>query len=224
VAIVAWGALAAGLSEAQPPAASPRGPAMFGSDLTRISQQLGLTEEQKKKMESLGAERDAALAGWDRANQKRIAAIQAAIGKVTGKSSARKRAVLERQLGTLQSGRVRLAATHERRLFGVLTREQRGKWNGPILAGSVLKDLERLGLDETQKQKVHALCRARGEGISAPVDPKRHDLTFKAVKQQTITTVLTPAQRKQLQGGTRKAGSSSAKGHRGSASRGRRGA
>ena len=204
------GTLAAAPS-AKKAAASADRAGVFGDDLAKLAEAVNLTEEQQKKMEALKAARESALAKWDQANQKKVTGIQQAIGKLKGKGSERKRAGLERQLKGLQDGRARLAATHERALYGALTREQRGKWNGPILAAPILKEFERLGLDDTQKQKINELCRVRGEGVSASADPKLHEVTFKAVKQQPVTAVLTADQRKQLQGTNRKAAPSAAK-------------
>ena len=172
--------------------------ACFCDDMEKFTTAVGLSEEQQKKLQEIKAARSAALAKWDEAHQKRMVAIKERLGKLTGKKDARPRWQLERELKVLQTGRDRLLGTHEKNLFAVLTRPQRGKWNGPILAESVLKQFAALALDEKQVQKVHALCRTRGEGISAPVDPKRHEATFKAVTQQAYATVLTPAQRKQF--------------------------
>jgi hypothetical protein len=180
--------------------AAPAKDASFAGDVEKLTRTVALTEEQQKSITALKATRDAALAKWDETHQKRIAAIQEQLGKLKGKRDARARSALERQRKVLESGRATVLQTHERGMFAVLTREQRGRWNGPILAEAVLKEYARIKLDDAQKSKVRDLCRTRGEGVAAPVDPKRHEATFKAVKQQTLATVLTAAQRKEYAG------------------------
>jgi hypothetical protein len=180
--------------------AAPGQPASFADDMEKLKTTVGLDEEQQKKLADLKAARDAALANWDQLNDKRIAAIEARIAAMKGGKDAKAKAQLERQLKTLRAGRERVAATHERTLFGVLTREQRGKYNGPILAEAMLKEYARVTLDDAQTQKLRELCQARGEGVTAPVDPVLHLSTYKALKQQVYASILTPDQRKQYSG------------------------
>ena len=56
------GTVAAAPSRAKARAASPDRTAMFGNDLAKLTEAVNLTEEQQKKIESLKADRDSALA------------------------------------------------------------------------------------------------------------------------------------------------------------------
>lgn len=196
------GVLAGAASEAATKAKTRKTPApqaaSFANDVEKLAKAVGLTEEQRTKIQQLKAERDAALAKWDQTNQKRMDAIEAKLGALKGKKDARARATLQRQLSAFRSGRARLAANHDRGMFAVLTRDQRGKLNGPVLAEAVFKEYARLKLDDAQKQKVRQLCHSRGGGILEPADPKRHEVAFKAVKQQAYASILTPEQRREV--------------------------
>ena len=176
---------------------APRQAPSFADDMAKLTSTVGLTEAQAEKLQALKADRDAALTKWDELNQKRISAIEQKLAKLRGGKSAKARGQLERQRKGLQAGRATVAASHERKMFGVLAREQRGKWNGPVLAEAVLKEFSKDKLDAKQTEKVRQICTVRGEGISAPVDPVKHETTFKAVKRQVYSTVLTAAQRQQ---------------------------
>jgi Spy/CpxP family protein refolding chaperone len=169
----------------------------FAEDTKRLTAVVGLTDAQLQQIRDLKQQRDGAVAKWDATNQSRIAAIRDKMAKLTGKNSARSRAQLQRQLKIFENSRAQLIAGHDRKIFNVLTREQRGKWNGPILAEAVLKDFRALKLQPEQTAKVHELCCKRGEGVSVPVDPAHQEVTVKAVSRQVYTAVLTPDQRKQ---------------------------
>ncbi|HUS91929.1 MAG TPA: Spy/CpxP family protein refolding chaperone [Phycisphaerae bacterium] len=181
-----------------PPKAASKDPS-FTDDMEKLTSAVGLTEDQQKKLGELRTARDAAIVKWDEANQKRIDTVQEQIKKGGGKN-ARARAQLEQQLKGLQTARRTFLASHERQMFAVLTREQRGKWNAPILAEPVLKEFAKIKLDEEQTQKVRQLCEVRGQGVAAPVDPAQHEGTIKALRQQVFSSVLTPAQRNELAG------------------------
>lgn len=170
----------------------------FADDLKQLTTVVALTEEQQKKLEALKLERDAAAAKWDEANQKRIDAIEAKLPQLKDRRQARTRSQLERQLKTMKAGRARLLDIHERKMFAVLEREQRGKWNGPVLAEPVLKEFTALKLDDSQTGKIRDLAQKRGEMLPAPVNPKRDEAIVKAVTKQAYASVLTPAQRKQF--------------------------
>ena len=167
----------------------------FAADMAKLTAVVGLTEAQQKQIEQRKAERDESVTKWDAANQKKMAAIRDRMAKLSSKS--RSRAALDRQLKLLEGGRSRLLATHARNIHGVLNRQQRGKWNGPLLAEAVLKEFRAQKLEPSQVKKIHELCQKRGEGVIAPVDDKRHEVTFKGVKQQAYAMVLTPAQRRE---------------------------
>jgi len=167
----------------------------FAADMAKLTAVVELTEAQQKQIEQRKVERDESVAKWDAANQKKMTAIREKMAKLSSKS--RSRAALDRQLKLLEGGRSRLLALHARNIFGVLNRQQRGKWNGPLLAEAVLKEFRAQKLQPDQVKKVHEICQKRGEGVIAPVDAKRHEVTFKGVKQQAYATVLTPTQRRE---------------------------
>ena len=170
--------------------------ACFAKDMEKLTSKVGLTEEQQRKIQDLKATRDTALGRWDAANQKKMAAIEERLAGSSGGKSAKSRKRLERQLKDLKGGRETLAGMYERRMFAVLTQEQRGAWNGRALAEGVLKDLSRLNLDDKQTKQVRQLCMARGQRVPMPVDAARHESIFKAVEKQVYSTILTPDQRK----------------------------
>jgi hypothetical protein len=177
--------------------ATPSQTVSFAEDMAKLDSVVTLTDDQKKELGALKTERDAALKNWDDANQKRMEQMQEKIAKLTGPKDAKARTQLEKSLAALREGRERLAVTYERKMFALLTKEQRGKWNGPALTDLMTAEFRGLKLTDVQTKNVQELCQTRGELMTMPAGSKDQAPIVEAVKKQIHAGVLTAAQRKE---------------------------
>jgi len=169
----------------------------FTDDMEKLKSDLSLTDKQDSKLQDMRKARDAALAKLDEANQKRIERAHARVAKIR-RASERMRAqkALEQYILGLHRARQRLADSHEKRMFAVLTVEQRVKWNTPVLQAEVEKEFQSLNLTDDQKTQIQTLCGAQAKQITAPVSPKVHASIIKLLTNQVNLRVLTPEQKK----------------------------
>jgi len=157
---------------------------------------LALSEEQQAQLKEAIEARDAALEKWGQINERSLAAARERVAKAKGKSVTGARKRLDALTKNVNLGRDRIAAQHERKMFAILTAEQRGQWNGPVLAADVNKEFSSVKLDAEQKQKILALCQERGQRITEPASAGKNTGIVKAITSQVYSRVLTPEQRK----------------------------
>ena len=157
---------------------------------------LELTEEQQKLLGEAKAARGEALDKWSQINARGLEAAQQQVSKAKGKSSTAVRKRLEALKKSYEQGRERIAAQHERKMFAILTPEQRGKWNAPVLAADVCKEFSSVKLDAEQKQKVAELCQPAGQRLLDPTAAGKNPTIVKSLVGQTYARVLTVEQRK----------------------------
>jgi len=172
-------------------------PGAFAGDLDALKADLELTEQQEKKILALRKKRDAALAKWDETHEKRKAQVEEKLPSLMGKDDARMREQAEAYLRSLKVARARVAAPYDKQMFGVLTREQRGKWNAPILQEAVMKEFDSPILGGEQEDKLRALCEKMGASQSAPVSPETHPSLLISLYKQAYQQVLSTNQRKE---------------------------
>jgi len=169
--------------------------ASFTDDAKKLKS-LELTEEQQKLLGEAKAARGNAMEKWSQLNARSLEAAAAQASKAKGKSSAGARKRLEALKKSYEQGRQRIAAQHERKMFAILTPEQRGKWNAPILAADVCKELTSVKLDAEQKQKVLDLCQPPAQRLLEPTAAGKNPTIVKSLVGQTYARVLTAEQRK----------------------------
>lgn len=180
------------------PAAAPIGKetGSFTDDLEKLSAAVKLTEEQRKKIDQIKQARDTAVEKWNTANQKKI---EAAEKKVADAKDEKATAGAERQLKALMAGREKIIADAEKPMFAVLTKEQKGTWNGGILNDAATTDLSSIDppLTEAQTKKLAEICKAKGEAIAVPVDQASLTTGLATFMGPIVRQVLTPAQQKE---------------------------
>jgi Spy/CpxP family protein refolding chaperone len=168
--------------------------ASFTDDMEKLTTAVKLTDEQKKKIDQIKAARDTAVEKWNAANQKKI---EAAEKRVADAKDDKARAPAERSLKLLLAGRDKIYADAEKPMFAVLTKEQKGTWNGGILTEAATGDLAGIELTEAQTKKLADICKAKGEAMAVPVDSASLAAGLATFMGPIVRQVLTPAQQKE---------------------------
>lgn len=167
----------------------------FTDDIKKLDALLTLIDEQKAGFQAAREERDKELAAWDERSEKQIATLRDRVNKAAGKGAgAQKRA--QGELDALLAGRDRIVAATEKKMFELLTAEQRTKYNTPILAGEVQVEFKDLQLTADQVDQITVMCVEPAGKSPEPLVPKKPPAIVKVLIGQTITTILTPEQRK----------------------------
>jgi len=171
----------------------------FGDDLEQLSSAVTLTDEQKTKLQKIKEARDKALEKHDKTAEKTRELIESRRKKLEGKdknSPEIKMATerLAKQEAALETERNAVAEGFEKRMFAILTPEQRAKWNTPILKDEVMKEFSLVFLEDTQGEKIQGMCETFAKRLTAPVDPVRNPKAIDPLKAQVFRTVLTKKQ------------------------------
>jgi Spy/CpxP family protein refolding chaperone len=166
----------------------------FTDDVKKLDTQLTLTDEQKAGIQTARGERDNELAQWDDRNEKAIASLHEKATKASGKPGPLKHA--QDELAALMAARERIVANYEKKMFELLTPEQRAKYNAPLLSTEVQQEFKALKLTTEQIDQITALCQDPASKMTEPMQPKKPPASVKVLIGEVIPTVLTPEQRK----------------------------
>jgi hypothetical protein len=174
----------------------------FGENLGALAEKVGLSTEQNGRIRKVKESRDKALAKHDRTYGPRVQKAEERLGRLSGQGGRNRQAQgARRQLqGYVQSvsmGRRRLEASYEKKMFLVLTPEQRAKWNGPILLEAVMKEFSLLFLTASQEERLRNLVEAQAKRLALPLDPQKHEDVILAVKKMAYKSILTETQRRE---------------------------
>lgn len=198
IAVFAFAVLAAFATLALPatPAYCQDKAASFTDDMEKLTTAVKLTDEQKKKIEKLKTDRDAAVEKWNTANQKKIDAAQK---KIDDAKDEKAKAPLEKSLKATMAGRDKISADADKAMFALLTKEQKGTWNGGILNDAATADLSGIepALTEAQTKKIAEICKAKGEAMASPIDAASMTAGLAAFMAPIVKTVLMPPQQKE---------------------------
>ncbi len=165
-------------------------------DMAKLDQQVTLTERQKTKIAEMRALRDRALEKWDKANRKKFDAMKAQLEKLSAGRDMRACKTIATQMQSLSRTRANLVTSHERKFFGVLTSEQRGKWNAPILSQILLDEFSSLELSKEQTGKIETASNAQAKRLTAPLGTDVPTQVTGPIKKHVYTRILTAKQRK----------------------------
>lgn len=166
-------------------------------DMAQLDEKVGLTERQKKKIAEMRTVRDNALERWDKANRKKFDAMKAQLEKLSAKKDLKVCKAIVGRMNVMRRTHGSIITGHERKLFAVLTAEQRTKWNAPILAELVLQEFSSVELSEAQATKITAACNARAKRCNLPLDANVSTQIIGPIKRQVYSSVLTAKQRKE---------------------------
>jgi Spy/CpxP family protein refolding chaperone len=185
---------------------APQGPpsamvsqGFFGDDLDKIDATCTLTDAQKTRLRQIKADLDKALETYDKNAAPKQARIDELLAKLsTDKKDAKAasaRKELEAMKAQIAAERENLSQTHTRRMFAVLTSDQKAKWNTPLLTDGMTAEFSVVALDGKQIERLSAFCAQQARALSFPIDPfNPNDKQLNTVKMQVYNTILTPAQ------------------------------
>jgi hypothetical protein len=175
----------------------------FGADVDEIDSKVTLTADQKEKLGKLKESRDKMLGKWDAANQKRLDLCEKRLSQLEGKDNKDPRVQNARKqlVGTqksLTASRANLENGYARKMFSLLSPEQRGKWNGPILKGEMEKEFSLVFLEPAQQEKLEKLSDVQGRRLAVPVDPESEACAkmINSMSTQVYRSLLNAEQKK----------------------------
>jgi hypothetical protein len=171
----------------------------FTDDLDAVAKQVDQTGKEKGALALLRKKRDLILAKWDAGGEK---SLKAAREKIADLNSRREEDLktcisLVKSMQSVLARREKLAIGQERRMFSSLTAEQRGLWNGPILAEAVVEALALTDLSESQQAKIQALCAQRMRTSALPLVTPLSTAVLASSVRKISASVLTVDQRKE---------------------------
>jgi hypothetical protein len=180
-----------------PPAMITQG--FFGDDIDKIDATCELTDAQKTRLRQMKTELDAALEKHDKDAAPKLARIDEGLAKLGPNKKDPKTANARKELEALKAQiaaeRENLTQTHTRRMFAVLTADQKAKWNTPLLTDEMAKEFSIVMLDPKQIERLGAFCAQQARVLAFPVDPfNPAENQLNPVKMQIYKTILTPAQ------------------------------
>ena len=174
----------------------------FGADLDEIDSKVTLTDEQKEKLGKLKESRGKMLEKWDAANQKKLDLCESRLAQLAGKDKKDRRVQsaykqLTGMQKTLKANRARIEDGYAKRMFSLLTPEQRGKWNAPILQAEMEKLFSLVLLESAQQEKLSKLCDAQGKRLTVPLNPanEAQAKVFSTTEVQVFRTILNSQQK-----------------------------
>ena len=172
--------------------------AAFGENLSAVAGKVGLTDEQQDRIRRLKQSRDQALAKHDSDWEPKVQKANARLSQLSG-GGGRHAQGARRQLDGFVKGaaaaRERLEASYEKKMFAVLTPEQRAKWNLPVLLKALTGEFSLLFLTRRQEERLRGFCEAQAKRLPVPLDPQKHAKLIESLKAQVYRTILTDKQR-----------------------------
>ncbi len=171
----------------------------FGDDLDKIDATCTLTDAQKTRLRQIKGELDKALETYDKNAAPRLARIEDALTKLGANKNDPKTAPARKELEAMKARiaaqRANLSQTHTRRMFAVLTADQKAKWNTPPLTDGMTAEFSFVMLEPEQIERLNAFCAQQARVLAFPIDPfSPDDKQLNAVKMQVYKTILTTAQ------------------------------
>jgi len=162
-----------------------------------LASECNLTPEQKQELaDRLKASKEA-MAQWQKENGEKAKDLQAKMkaAKEAGNKEEAKR--IGQELKTLMQERERLHQQNMDAVYGMLTAEQKAKWNGFKLYRQAMMRYKKLDLSEDQTAKIRALADETAKGVD-PADRKAAKQAMMTLAEKVETGVLTPEQREKM--------------------------
>ncbi|MBL7221220.1 MAG: hypothetical protein ISS69_13965 [Phycisphaerae bacterium] len=166
-------------------------------DMEKLDQKVTLTDQQKTKIPAMRTLRDKALENWDKVNRKKFDAMKAKLEKLSALRDMRTCKTIVTQMQSLSRTRASFITSHEQKFFRILTPQQRGKWNAPILSQILLDEFSSLDMSKEQTAKVETASNAQAKHLAAPLSANVPALITEPMKKYVYTRILTAKQRKE---------------------------
>ena len=166
-------------------------------DMEKLNEQVTLTDQQKKKIPEMRALRDKTLANWDKVNRKKFDAMKSGLEKLSTRRDMKACKAIVTRMHSMSKARAIIVTSYERKFFVMLTGEQRGKWNAPILSQVLLDEFSSLELTEQQTEKIKSAADTQAKRLAVPLgsDAPPTQVTGPVMKY-VYTRILTVKQRK----------------------------
>jgi len=165
-------------------------------DMEKLDKQVTLTDQQKTKIPAMRALRDKGLANWDKVNRRKFDVMKARLEKLSSRRDMRACKAIVAQLQSLSKTRAKFVTSHERKFFGLLTAQQRGKWNAPILSEILLGEFSSLELSKEQTAKIETAAGTQAKRLAVPLGDDVPTQVTGPIKKYVYMRILTPQQRK----------------------------
>lgn len=160
---------------------------------------LEMDEAQQEKLKQAVADRQTALAAWEKGpNGAKYQDLRKASNEArkAGKKDELKQ--LREQMKSLQQERTQLMAEQSAKILALLTPEQKLKWSGFTLYRDCMRRYKRLNLKDEQTKLVRGMCDAAAKELGDKTDRKARGTAMRKLQKDIEEKVLDDAQREEL--------------------------
>lgn len=200
--LAAFAAIAAlGLAQQSGPAGKPAarsGKAPPSGQIDRMVEILHLTTEQAQQASQVEQANRQALAQFDVANAARLKELRVMAEAARNDSDDRAQKKAAADLKALAENRMELIDKGEQQILGVLNDQQRAQWYRILVLEAATRRFEKLSLAQEQKAAITKTCETLAAQGDLSAEANRQEVA-KALEDDIVKNVLTPAQRQQLE-------------------------
>jgi|GEM_PF-5983451 len=167
-------------------------------DMDKLNEQVTLTDKQKTKLPEMRKLRDKLLERWDKFNRKKFTVMKAKLEALKSRRDMRACKAIVAQMQSMSRARATIVSSNERKFFTVLTPEQRGKWNAPVISQVLLDEFQSFELSDEQIKKIELAASTQAKRLAVPLgseDPPAQ--VTGPIKKYVYTRILNAKQRKQ---------------------------
>ncbi len=161
-----------------------------------MAQKLDLSADQTATLKQKVEAKNAAIAEWNKANAEKLNAIKASMKDAKKNENTDEMKKLKGEMGELSKARKTIETDATAACMGVLTAEQKSKWEGIKFCGRVMGKYRKAGLDEAQQAKAEQLCLAAGAQLASADKKATKGVMTKL--DGDIKALLTDAQKEKL--------------------------
>ncbi len=161
-----------------------------------MARQLSLSADQTATLKQKVDAKNAAIAEWNKTNAEKLNAIKASMKDARKNDNKDEMKKLKDEMGELSKARKTIESDAQAACMGVLTAEQKSKWEGIQFCSKVMGKYRKAGLDEAQQAKAEQLCLAAA-GQLASADKKAHKSVISKLDGD-IKALLTDAQKEKM--------------------------
>ena len=168
--------------------------------LGRILNELDLNDQQRQQVKDVFQSHRQAVENWVKEHGKELRELTVKLREALRDRQVEVVKSLRKQMDELETSRKQMQDSLMQKLSEVLNKQQMEKirqlLTRPIQGGDILRQMQRLNLTEEQKKAIQDIL--KGLRDTAKGDGRREAL--RAVHKKILDEVLTPEQKKQLQG------------------------
>ncbi|MFW5731750.1 MAG: hypothetical protein ACOCZU_00930 [Planctomycetota bacterium] len=161
-----------------------------------MTQKLDLSADQTATLKQKVEAKNAAIAEWNKTNAEKLSAIKASMKDARKNENKDEMKKLKGEMGELSKARKTIETDATAACMGVLTAEQKSKWEGIKFCGRVMGKYRKAGLDETQQAKAEQLCLAAAAQLASADKKATKGVMTKL--DGDIKALLTDAQKEKI--------------------------